>query len=128
MEIYGKEYGFMLTVEAQCKIASMCDDNDLSRISEKLSSTDAVEQMTTLVGLVTAMSEGYEDNRAFFESGYTPAPLTADAVMKLTPVQLGEITDEAMAAFNRDAGVTVEAEAPKGKKTESGAESPEASG
>lgn len=115
MFLHGREVGFKLTIGAAAKVASLCPDGDLNRISELFAGGYA-KTIDALAAFIAAMSDGYEQARRFEEPGYWPQPLTADEVLCLSPDELGEVQAAAMAAFTGDQKPKIEIEPEK--KTE----------
>ena len=108
MEIYGRDYGFKLTVGASADIARLCPDGDLSQLGQVLKGRDYAKTMGAIVGLICAMSKGHEQARAFREPGYKPAPLTRELLESLDTGTFRALEKEAIAAFVRDRKPTVE--------------------
>ena len=112
MFLHGREVGFKLTIGAAAKVAALCPDGDLNRISELFAGGYA-KTIDALAAFIAAMSDGYEQARRFEEPGYQPQPLTADEVLCLSPDELGEVQAAAMAAFTGDQKPKIEIEAEK---------------
>ena len=122
MKIIGREIRFMCTVEAHDKISALAEDNNINTVMKKLQGDgDTVELYTTAVLFTVAMSEGYESHAAWENPEYIPNPLTMDECHHLLRKDFDQLYSEAVDAFMHDVGVSVEAEAPKGKKAEAGA-------
>lgn len=115
MNIYGKEYGFMLTVGASADIADLCPEGDIERLGEALEGAFS-KTLDVTVGMMVAMSKGYEMNKAYEEPGYIPDPLTKDILKSLPQKVFAEVEAEAVKAFSTSKERTVEVEEPKAKK------------
>lgn len=115
MKIHGKERKFMLTVGASAEIADLCPDGDLAKLPKLLEGRySAITKATAKI--IAALNKGYEDARAFEAEGYEADPLTVAEIMTLSPAELKELQDEALAAFVADKQPTVEVKpAKKGK-------------
>lgn len=112
MEIYGREYGFKLTVGASARIADMCPGGELGKVGELMKGRYS---KVTKVGadFIVALSEGYETARKFAEPGYVPQPLTRELLMSLDVKTFTAVQQAAMDAFSRDQRTSVEVEASK---------------
>lgn len=115
MNVYGRDYHFALTVGATAEIAEMCPDGDISRLGDVFEGGYAKITRAT-AKFVVALSRGYEAQRAFFEDGYIPHPLTEEMVMTLDSKTFMALQAEAMVAFNSDQKGTVEVEAKKNEQ------------
>lgn len=110
MEIFGREYAFLLTVGGEEEIARLCRDGDIRNLKEQLSGENAI---TTGKKLLCILSRWHEKRRAFDEPGYEPAPLTEE-LLDLLPLPVFQaLQGEAVAAFARDTRQTVEVEESK---------------
>ena len=112
MEIYGREYGFKLTVGASSDISEFCPDGDIKRVGEVLSGGFA-KTVKAGSAFVCALSRGYEEARSFEEPGYVPAPLTPEIMRSLDMDTYRQVMSDAMSAFVRDQKTTVEVEPAK---------------
>lgn len=115
MNIFGEEYGFMLTVGASTAIARLCPDGDLNRMNEVLNGTFA-DAITFSASFIVAMANGYDDAKRFIGEEVTHKPLTLDMVMALPGNIFAEVQAAALAAFGSDINPTVEIDTKK--KTE----------
>lgn len=121
MEIRGREIKWMCTVEAHHKIAGLAPDNSIQTVMDQLRSADHIELYSTVVLFLVAMSEGYENYRAWEDPDYKPNPLTLDELNHMRRGDVDTLLQEAFDIFLQDIGVTVETEPIKGKKDEGGA-------
>lgn len=112
MTIYGREYGFKLTVGASVDIADLCPDGDLKRLREVIYG-GVSKTLTGTSGFVCAMSRGYEEARSFEEPGYVPSPITPALLRSLDMETFRQAVTEAMTAFVGDQQTTVEVEPSK---------------
>lgn len=112
MQIYGREYGFKLTVGASARIADLCPGGDLSKVGELMQGRYS---KITRAGadFIVALSEGFETARKFEAPGYEPRPLSRELLMSLDPKTFTAVQQAAMDAFARDQRTTVEVEASK---------------
>lgn len=122
MQVHGREVGLMCTVAAHDAIAALAPDNNVDSVMKLLNSHDTIEQYTTAVLFVVAMSGGYEDNRHWEDPDYTPNPLTPDELHQLRRGDFDKLFREALDTFVKDCGVTIEAEEPKGKNAAAAAD------
>lgn len=112
MELFGREYGLLLSVGAEQEIARLCPEEDLRRLREVLIGTDSAAFERTKE-LLCILSRWHEKARAFREPGYEPQPLTQELLDLATPAQFLALQAEAMRRFTEDRKQTVEAEASK---------------
>lgn len=116
MELFGKTYGFKLTVGASAELAKACPDGDMNRIGELLKpafvSAFSGSPETATVFLL-ALNRGYEQARAFAEPGCEPARLTAELIAAMDFVQFNTAMTEAMQAFRLNGAPSVGAEPAK---------------
>lgn len=118
MQIYGREVGFRFTVGASVKISGLCSDGDISRLGEVLEGQYGGVARDT-AAIIAALSEGYEQAKAYEVPGYKPRPLTVDEVMTLRVDEFNALQQAALAAWTEDSKPTVEVEP---EKKESGKE------
>lgn len=124
MTIRGREIRFMCTVEAHHKISAIAQDNNIDTVLHMLQDpSDTVALYTNVVLFTAAMSEGFEQHRAWEEPDYTPNPLTLDELAHLRRKELDTLFGEAMEAFIEDIGVSVETKEPQKKTGEAAAAS-----
>lgn len=114
MQVHGREVGFRFTVGASVKISGLCSDGDISRLGEVLAGQYGKVARDT-AAIVAALSEGYEQARAYEVPGYKPRPLTVDEVMTLQMDEFNALQQAALAAWMEDSKPTVEVE-PKKKE------------
>ena len=119
MNIFGNEYGFMLTVGASEEISELCPDGDLSRLGEVLQGSYS-QTIGTVTKMLLAMSRAYDLNRAFEGHPQDHPELTANMLKALPQDKFLEAQGEAMAAFRNDTKTTVEVEPSKKKENPEG--------
>lgn len=112
MKIYGRDYGFKMTVGASVEISEMCPDGDIKNIGQLLEGRFS-QVSRTGAEFICALSRGFEAAKSFEEPGYKPAPLTVELLMTLDQETFTETQLEAMRAFKNDKQGTVEAEPAK---------------
>lgn len=112
MQVHGREVGFRFTVGASAKISDLCPDGDISRLGEVLEGQYGKVARDS-AAIVAALSEGYEQARAYEAPGYKPAPLTVDEVMTLRVDEFNALQQAALAAWTEDSKPTVEVEPEK---------------
>ena len=117
MNIFGNEYGFMLTVGASAEIAEMCPDGDLTRIGE-VADAKTADTIRFTAKFVSAMAKGFDDAKRYAGEEVTHRPLTAEMVMSLPSADFQEIQAAAIAAFKDGLQQTVEVAPPKKKEKE----------
>lgn len=122
MEVHGREIGLMCTVEAHDAISALAHDNNVETVMQMLNSQDTVEQYTTAVLFVAAMSSGYENNRQYEDPDYEPRPVTPEELTHMRRGEFDALFTEAFNTFLADCGITVEAEEPKGKNAAAAAD------
>lgn len=98
MEIYGRNYGFRLTVGAACDIAEKCPGGELKNFQQLLVG-DAASATEGRTVFLCALSRGDEEARSFEEPGYKPAPLTRALLRSLDISTFGALMAEASEAF-----------------------------
>lgn len=117
MKIYGREYGFRLSVGAAMELATLCPDKKLERM-EEIVNAGTIEALDVMCTLAEIESRAYEQAKAF-ETGESPQPhLTREMARSLDFVQIKQIAKEAMEAFHADGKQTVEVDAEAVKKKE----------
>ncbi len=105
MEIFGKEYNFLLCVGAEEEIAHLCKDGSIRNLGELMGGENAIAGAKQTACI---LSRWYEKRRAFEEPGYEPAPLTEE-ILDLIPFSLfTTLQKEIMAACTRDMRQSVE--------------------
>lgn len=119
MMIHGREVHFRRTVWATCEISKLCPGRDLARLAEAMGDNFA-DNMEVTARIAVILSEADAQARRWEGKGDV-RPLMMEELMTLDLAEFVSVTTEAMAAFNRDAETTVEAEPVK--KTD-GADSP----
>lgn len=106
MLIHGKERKFKLTVGASARVSEFCPDGDIARLDDALKGSYAIT-MRNIAEIIAALSEGYENARAYEEEGYKPSPLTVDEILTLSMPELSALQSEALATFNADSQTSV---------------------
>ena len=115
MKIYGREYGFRLSVGAAMEIAALCPEGKLEKI-DKLLEKDPLESIPFVSKIAEIESKAFEEAIAF-EKGNPPRPhFTKEMGLALTMEEFRELTNAAMEAFHGDAKPTVEVDADAVKK------------
>lgn len=105
MEIYGKTYGFKLTVGAACEIADRCPGGELRSFRELITGPIA-QAYEGRCALMIALNRGFAEARRF-ETG-EETPLLSEALLRtLAPATFGALFDEASTAFFEGLGVSV---------------------
>lgn len=117
MKIHGRDIGLRFTCGASSRVASLCPENDISRLGELFGEgKDIVKMMEIIMALVEALNEGYELNRKYEEPGYEPNPITREELETLDMTQLMGLQDELIQVMTGDSKGEIEVEPPKGKK------------
>lgn len=107
MEIYGKQYGFKLTVGAACEIAERCPGGELKNVRAIIAGNGShAETIRQRADLIIALSRGYAE-AAKFERGEDAPVLTAELLQSLSPATFGDVFSAACEAFFEGLGVTV---------------------
>lgn len=116
MEIFGNEYGFLLTVGASVEVAELCPGGDLGRIGEVLKGRFS-ETIETVSRFAVAMAKGYDDAEAFAGHAIEHPPLTVEMMKALPMAKFKEVQAAALESFKASATPTVEVEPSKKKET-----------
>ena len=116
MEIFGHEYGFLLTVGASAEIAELCPGGDLGKIGEALKGRFA-DTMEVASRFVVAMANGYDAAQAFAGQPVEHPPLTVAMMKALSMDKFREVQAAAMASFKGDTTPSVELEPAKKNET-----------
>lgn len=112
MKIFGKEYGFMLTVDALCTIAESCPAHDINRIDEWIGSTlPSISQAMKV--MAPAMSKAYCDVMAEMDTKFKGEPLTARIIGMMPPSQIVELEQAIVAAYQNGQETTIDTETKK---------------
>lgn len=114
MQIFGKEIGFLRTVAANCKIADMCPDGDISNASELFEGSYQKSQ-NMAAKFISYMNEGYEMYRKFSEAGYEAKVITPEELLYLPDDLFQQAFEEALKAYSGEKP-TIETVPEKGKK------------
>lgn len=105
MEIFGKNYDFLLSVGAEEEIAHLCPDGDIRKLGELMGGENAIAGAKKTACI---LSRWHEKRRAFEEPDYEPAPLTEELLDLLPFSCFTALQTEVMAAFRRDMKQNVE--------------------
>lgn len=116
MEIFGHEYGFLLTVGASAEVAELCPGGDLAKIGEALNGrfSDTIELTSRFV---VALSAGYDAAEAYAGRPVEHPPLTVEMLKALPMAAFKEVQAAAMRSFRSDTTPSVEVEPSKKKET-----------
>lgn len=116
MEIFGHEYGFMLTVGASAEVAELCPGGDLGKIGEALKGrfADTIEVTSRFV---VAMANGYDAAQAFAGEPVEHPSLTVAMLKALPFAEFKAVQAAAMASFRGDTTPSVEVEPAKKNET-----------
>lgn len=114
MNIFGNEYGFMLTVGASAEIADLCPEGDLKRINEVLQGKFS-ETINFTAAFIVAMAKGFDDAQRYAGKEVTHPPLTAEMVKALPSDVFKAVQSAAISSFRGDTKTTVEVEPSKKK-------------
>lgn len=112
MELWGKEYGFLLSVGAEQEIARLCPEGDLRRLGELLRGRTA-DTIGLSTEIVCILSRWHEKARRFREPDYKETPLTRELILMLPVEEFARVQNEALRAMLADRTASVEAEAEK---------------
>lgn len=115
MEIHGREIGFRRTVGANCEIAELCPNGDLTKIDEVLTGDNYAKSINLAAGAMLALNKWFEEAQCFDDPEHKKNPLTMAEIMMLEPEDFNALWADALKAWTEDAKTTVEAEAPKEK-------------
>lgn len=115
MEYRGREIKFLRTVLAQCEIADLCPDGDVSKIATLFRGKRLSSNVKNMASMIHILNKGYEENKAYFEDDYEANPITIEELMVLDEETFMNLFNEAAVAFYGEKP-TVEAEQPKSKK------------
>lgn len=116
MEIFGHEYGFLLTVGASAEVAELCPGGDLTRISEALDGCFA-DTIEVTCRFVVAMASGFDAAKAFAGEPVEHPSLTVAMLKALSFAEFKAVQAAAMASFRGDTTPSVEVEPSKKKET-----------
>lgn len=114
MDVFGREIGFLRTVAANCKIADMCPDGDISK-GKSLFDGPYQKSQNTAAKFISYMNEGYEMKKKFEDPGYAPQVITPEEAMYLPDEMFDQLFLEALEAYSGEK-ITVETAPEKGKK------------
>ena len=119
MNIFGKEYGFQLTIGASDAIGKVCRDGDIANMGELLSGGTYSETVSALCVMAIAMNDGYRLNRKIFYDINNDPVLTRDHIMALNPADIDHLIREVTEAINQGMERSVIAESIQGKNDHS---------
>ncbi len=127
MVIKGHEIKFLRTVLANCEIAKICENRDISNF-DKLLQGDTPTSYNAQCVFVCAMQKGHEMHEKFENPDYEPMYLSVDDLMLIDPESFNELVEEAFKVFAGDAYQEVETQEPKeAKKNEEASDSKKSS-
>jgi hypothetical protein len=112
MKIFGKEYGFYLTVDAMCTIADACPGHDISRIEEWIGA-DLQSVTAAMKVMAPAMSRGYCEVMKEVDDSFDGKPITERLVGLMSPAQIKELEKEIAAAYMAGQETQIETESKK---------------
>jgi len=115
MEIFGHDYGFLLSVGAEQELAALCPGGDIRRLRDLLRG-EGTDPVRNVEEFLCVMSRWDERLKAFQDPGYQPQPLTKELLDLLPHETFLALQAEALRCFKRDGQTTVEAEPPKKKE------------
>lgn len=98
MEVNGRDVRFCRTVAANCRIADLCKDGDISNIGTLLSGKYQDSQKIA-AKFIAIMSDGYEQKMKFADPGHEPDPISEEEAMTLEERQFSQLFDEAFKAW-----------------------------
>lgn len=107
MEIYGRNYGFALTVGSADEISKIAPGGQIASIVAVLRDEGAPGALETRIGFISAMSRGWADQQRFREPGSRAEPLTPEMLRSLPIISFQTAFAEAIGAFVRDLETTV---------------------
>ena len=116
MIVNGHEIKFMRTVLANCEIAKVCENRDISNFDKLLSNGSTLDSYKAQMTFICALQKGYEMHEKFADPEYVPYYLTEDELMLMDPEALSQLFVEAANAYKGDAEVEVETQEKKAKK------------
>lgn len=119
MNILGREINFRRSVQANCEIADICPDKDISKFNVVINGDYRTAQ-TAAAHFMAAMNKAYEDYANFIDPKHKANPITERQLLMLDNEDFNNLFVEALRVFADDGKVTVEAEPVK--KKEDGAE------
>lgn len=108
-----REIHFLRTVWADRQLAKLAPNNDIKRIGERLGSDDFDVMISTMMGLIQIMNEGYERKLHFDDPSHEINVITTEELENMTEGELIELANKAFADMEEDAETTIEAEPEK---------------
>lgn len=112
MKIFGKEYGFLLTVDALCTIAEACPAHDINRIEEWMGNS-LQEVASAMKVMAPAMSKGYCEVMKETDPSFNGEPLTERVVGMMTVQQIVDLEAAIVEAYQSGQQTTIETETKK---------------
>lgn len=112
MKIFGREYGFYLTVDAMCTIADACPGHNITRIHEWLGE-DLQSVANAMKVMAPAMSRGYCEVMKETDDSFDGVPLTEKLVGLMNPAQIRALESEIAEAYKAGQETTIETESKK---------------
>lgn len=106
---------FARNVWAEKRLSKLCPGNNIARFSEILEIEDTEKQFNAMEDIIIVMHEAYEVQMKYSGSDYEPFNVTKEMLDLLTEDDFMTLIQQALAVFDADGEVTVEAE-PKNKK------------
>ena len=115
MELFGRQVGFLRTVEAECRIVEEMDGGDASKGISAVFSKDYMESQRACEQFLIIMSAGHEARKKVEDPSHEMRPLTPDEVRVLTKDEVALALYEAVSAWQGEKP-TIETEPAKKKK------------
>lgn len=113
MKIYGKEYGFFMSVGATAKLAKQCKDGKIENLSE-IYNLPQGEQLEKVANLICILADAYEDKKFYEACGnYERQHLSVDAILSLPSDEFQAIQTEMLEAITKGAHREIETETAK---------------
>ena len=112
MEIFGKEYGFLLTVDALCTISEACPAHDINRIDEWIGDT-VYSIAQSMKVMAPAMSKAYCDVMRETDPEFKGEPLTDRIVGMMLPAQIVDLQKAIAEAYKTGQETSIDTESKK---------------
>lgn len=109
---------FARNVWANKRLSRLCPGNNIARFKEVLEIEDTEKQFDAMEDIILVMHEAWEVQMKFSGSEYEPLEVTKMQLDMLDEDELLGLVQRALAVFDKDGEITVEAEPKKGKKKE----------
>ena len=121
-ELFGTEYGFKFTINAQQNICAGLPGHDIKRLPDVLQGDDGVVQLEMIKMIVIEMNKGYNAYCKFvLRDGEDHAELDPDLLGCCDMATLQDLLSHVMAVINNDQTQTVQAEPVKRKNAKGAA-------